>query len=576
MSNKRAARKKINGKLAKLIPLLASDKPDEVLNTAQAIARLLASVNLDFHDLVTFVTEEQAPPADLLRSPLEKDRDALLHLALARASFFHSDAGAAFADVIIDGHRATWQLPSQFADFLMHEFFLEKRRAPTAAAMQSALRTLIAHARFDGEQHDVHLRVAESNRRIYIDLGDREWRVVEIDEADWRIVTNPPVRFRRSPGMNPLPLPQRGGSIHQLRSFVNLNDTDFTLLVSVLLDGLRAGKPHPVLFLSGEEGTAKSTLAKIVRLLLDPNSTPLRTLPGTVRDLFVSAYNGYALNFDNLSKIAQPMSDALCQIATGSGFGSRRLYTDGGEFLVSGSRPIVLNGLANTITRSDLADRAIVLSLAPIKPERRLSETAFWTAFAAEHAQIFGAMLDAVVYGLKHEPLVRLDRLPRMADFVIRSVASEGAFADRGAFLCAFEASAVASTDTLIELDCVATAVSAFMIERTSWRGTATQLLHALTDGDRTEARVSQWASWPRNPSLFSSRLRAIAATLRKVNIEILFDKKMPDRRRTRIIELRKHEQEEPQFDVGAPDTADGADNTDGVSARRLEQAWHR
>jgi hypothetical protein len=332
MSDKRAAFSKITGKLAKLIPLLASDKPGEVLNTAQVIARLLASVKLDFHDLVTFVTGEQAPLAELLGSSREKDQDILLRLGLARASFFHSDEGAAFADVIVDGHRATWPLSSEFVDFLLHEFFLEERRAPTVAAMQSALRTLIAHARFDGEQHDVHLRVAESNRRIYIDLGDPERRAVEIDEVGWRIVTNPPVRFRRSPGMNPLPLPQPGGSIHQLRSFVNLNDTDFTLLVSVLLDGLRPGRPHPVLFLSGEEGTAKSTLARIVRLLLDPNSTPLRTLPGTVRDLFVSAYNGYALSFDNLSKITQQMSDALCQIATGSGFGLRRLYTDGGEF----------------------------------------------------------------------------------------------------------------------------------------------------------------------------------------------------------------------------------------------------
>jgi len=94
MSDQRAAFKVIIRKLAKLIPLFASDKPGEVLNTAQAIARLLASVNLDFHDLVTFVTEEPAPPGDLLRSPIEKDRDALLRLGLARASFFHSDAGA--------------------------------------------------------------------------------------------------------------------------------------------------------------------------------------------------------------------------------------------------------------------------------------------------------------------------------------------------------------------------------------------------------------------------------------------------------------------------------------------------
>ncbi len=170
------------------------------------------------------------------------------------------------------------------------------------------------------------------------------------------------------------------------------------------------------------------------------------------------------------------------------------------------------------------------------------------------------------------EPLVRLDRLPRMADFVIRSVASESAFAEEGAFLRAFEASAVESTETLIERDCVATAVSAFMIERDFWRGTATQLLGKLTDGDLTEAQVSRWTSWPRNPSLFSSRLRAVAASLRKVGIEVSFDKKMPDRRRTRIIEVRKSQQgerpQQPEYrDQQRPNagTAAVADSADGV-----------
>ncbi len=396
MSDKHAALKTIIARLAKLVPLLASDKPGEVFNAAQVIARLLASVKLDFHDLVTFVSGEEAPLGERPRSVLEKDQDALVRLGLVGASLFQSAEEVAFADVMLDGRRATWQLSSdEFADFLLRRFFLEKRRAPTVAAMQSALRSLKAHARFNGERHEVHLRVAESEHRIYVDLADRELQAVEITKSGWQIITNPPVKFRRTLGMRPLPPPKRGGSLLQLRRFVNLSDADFTLLVAVLLDGLHPGKPHPILYLSGEEGTAKSTLARIVRLLLDPSGQPLRALPGTVRDLFVAAHNGYAQNYDNVSRITGPISDALCQIASGSGFGTRRMYSDSGEFLVSGSRPVVLNGLANSITRSDLADRAVVLNLTPIKQEHRLSEAEFWNAFEKEHSQIFGAMLDA-------------------------------------------------------------------------------------------------------------------------------------------------------------------------------------
>ena len=545
MNDKRTALKTIFGKLEKLFRLLASDNPGEVFNAAQAMKRLLASAKLDFHDLITIMSGEEAPILDLLRSLLEKDQDALLRLGLAGASLFHSADREAFADVKVGRHRMTLQLSnSEFADWLLRQFFLEKRRAPSATAMRSAVSSLRAHALFEGERHEVHLRTAEYGGRIYVDLADEEWQAVEIDTSGWRIIRDPPVRFRRTPGMRPLPLPQRGGSIDQLRSFVNLNDNDFDLLVGVLLDALRAGKPHPVLYLAGDEGAAKSTLAKILRLLTDPNSTPLRALPGTVRELFVAVHNGYALAFDNISKIAVPMSDALCQISSGSGFGTRKLYTNSEEFLVSGSHPVVLNGLANCIPKSDLADRAVVLNPPPIKQEQRRSETEFWNAFEAERARIFGAMLDAIVHGLREAPNVRLERKPRMADFVMRAVACEGAYAKPGAFLRAFEASAVETTETLIKDDCVAKAISAFMIERDDWRGTATELLLELTDHDHTEAQVSRWASWPRNPSLFSSRLRAVAASLRKVGIEISFDRKTPDRRRTRIIELRKIETE--------------------------------
>jgi hypothetical protein len=579
MSDKCAALQTIIGKLAKLIPLLASDKPGEVLNAVQAIRNLLASAGLDLHDLVTLISGEEKPIVELLRSLLEKDDDVLLRLGRAGASLFHSQQGATFADVIVRKHRVTWQITSpEFEDWLLHQFFLERRRAPTASAMRNAIRSLSAQAKFEGDQHDVQLRAADSGGRIYLDLGDEQWRAVEMDKVDWRVV-EPPVRFRRTAAMRPLPLPQRGGSIHQLRRFVNLNESDFILLVAVLVDALRPGKPHPVLYLAGEEGTAKSTLAKIVRLLIDPSGTPLRTVPGKVRDFFVSAHNNYALSFDNISRITPAISDALCQISSGSGFGIRKLYTDGAEFLVGESRPVVLNGLANCITRSDLADRAAILNLAPIKQEDRRSEAEFWNDFEAERPQIFGAMLDVLVHGLREEPRVRsrLHRLPRMADFVIRSVACEGAFAAEGTFLRAFEASAVETTETLIEHDCVATAVRAFMIERCSWHGTATQLLLELTDCDRTEAQVSKWTSWPRNPSLFSNHLRTVAANLRKLGIEISFDKKTPDRRRTRIIEMCKIEQEaRPQQPerrpaaradsaAGVADDADGADGADGA-----------
>jgi hypothetical protein len=78
--------------------------------------------------------------------------------------------------------------------------------------------------------------------------ADESWRCIEIGAHGWRIADDPPVRFRRSAGMQPLPLPVRRGSIELLAPFLSLaSDNDFVLVVAWLLGALRAGGPYPVL-----------------------------------------------------------------------------------------------------------------------------------------------------------------------------------------------------------------------------------------------------------------------------------------------------------------------------------------
>ena len=57
---------------------------------------------------------------------------------------------------------------------------------------------------------------------------------------------------------------------------------------------------------------------------------------------------------------------------------TRRLFTDQDEMLFAAARPIILNGIEEVITRPDLADRAILLMLAPIAERQRRPETALW------------------------------------------------------------------------------------------------------------------------------------------------------------------------------------------------------
>src|SRR5262249_23050574 len=175
-----------------------------------------------------------------------------------------------------------------------------------------------------------------------------------------------PVRFRRAPGMLPLPEPRSGGSVADLRSFLNVkSEDDFELALAWLLAAMRDRGPYPVLALMGEQGSAKSTFATILRSLIDPNTAALRALPRPDRDLLISAANGWIVGYDNVSRIPSWLSDALCRLATGGGFSTRKLYTDDEEALFSAQRPVVLNGIEDFVNRADLADRTIFLTLDP-------------------------------------------------------------------------------------------------------------------------------------------------------------------------------------------------------------------
>ena len=134
-------------------------------------------------------------------------------------------------------------------------------------------------------------------------------------------------RFIRTPGMLPLPVPERGGSIEALARFLNLPGRDeFVLVVAWLLAALRSGGPYPLLAVAGEQGSSKTFLTKVLRALIDPNVAPVRAAPREERELFISARNSHVLAFDNLSNLPPWISDALCRLASGGSFAPPALY----------------------------------------------------------------------------------------------------------------------------------------------------------------------------------------------------------------------------------------------------------
>ena len=451
----------------------------------------------------------------------------------APVSLFHTATGVAYADLEIDQHRETWPIRSkQFRTWLRRRHYERTGEAMGLGTIRSILDLLEARAQFDAPERTIHIRVAQHADRIYLDLTDHRWQAVEVGPEGWRITSHPPVRFRRAAGMLPLPMPERGGSIETLASFLNLPARDDqVLVVSWLLGALQHPGPFPLLAIAGEQGSAKTVLSKILRALIDPNVAPVRALRREERD---ATSNGHVLAFHNLSNLPGWLSDALCRLASGGSFALRQLYTDADEVLFQAARPTILNGIEDVVTREDLADRAIFLTMGSLRDEQRRPETELWQQFELARPRILGALLDAVAHGLRMRDRMQFVRLPRMADFAKWATACETAFWPPSTFRKAYDANRRRAVEDAVEADPVAAYVRKIMAKQANWVGTASDLLDATAIcGDHLAGRI---VDWPKNPRALAGRLRRSQAFLRTLGIELAFHRE--GREGNRIIKM--------------------------------------
>jgi len=342
--------------------------------------------------------------------------------------------------------------------------------------------------------------------------------------------------------MRALPEPATGGTITTLRRFLNLgSDTNWILCLAWLVAACRPKGPYPMLLLQGEQGSAKSTTAKLLRKLIDPSVSPVRTPPRDDRDLLIAAANSWVISYDNLSGIPPWLSDALCRLATGGGFSTRELFTDSDEVFFDAMRPVILNGIDHLAERADLADRALILNLPPIEEHNRKDEAQLYAEFEHDLPKILGALFTVVCGALANLPRTRLERKPRMADFALWATAAEQALGfDPGTFIRAYSGNREEAVQETLEADPVGAAIIALMDslgdqrKAEHWEGTCKELQQALEPLVEEGARKSR--SWPKSPQATSGRLRRLATFLRESGIHITLPSKAGKGRRVLAI----------------------------------------
>lgn len=536
-----------------------NELPRCVPTTDEELDRLARAPAIDSEQEMQWIAGDLGIPIAVVRSEVKRRRKALARQEHAPremgqrervieigmdSSLWHDPDGNGFATIEVDGHREHYAVRSrQFARRLVAMYCdtysstgpqgETRPAAPSTQALREGIAALDAQCD-RGPEHEPRVRVGEHAGRLYLDLGRREWNAVEVDVDGWRVIDAPPVKFLRPPGLRPLPVPHAGGNVELLRPFVNLaGDADFMLVVGWLVAALSPRGPYPVLIVNGEQGSAKTTLSRVLRRLVDPNQAEARSAPRDERDLVIAARNGHMIVLDNLSTIDGALADAMCRIATGAGFSTRTLYTDTDETIIAVSRPQIANGIPDLATRPDLADRAIALLLPPLVQFR--TEAELWRDFETAAPQILGALLDALACALSNHDSVRLARPPRMADFATWVEAAAPAIGwQAGEFVACYEGNRRAAVETTIEADAIAVLVRELITRESSWAGTARDLFTLLNQ--QAGADIKQAKGWPSDPARLGNRLRRAAPGLRHLGIEVTF--RDQNRRRGRIIEL--------------------------------------
>lgn len=277
---------------------------------------------------------------------------------------------------------------------------------------------------------------------------------------------------------------------------------------------------HPILILSGEQGSGKSGASRLLKNLIDPGKASLLPEPKELRDLAISANNRWLLCFDNFSGISNRLSDTLCRVATGAGFSTRTLHKNDEETIFEFIRPILINGIDDLATRSDLLERAILVTLPTIPEDQRLTEDELEAKIEAIKPRILGVLLTAVSETLRALPKVQPAVLPRMADFARWAIAAETALGfERDSFLHAYSQNRQNAREIALEASPIAIALQRFMEFQENWQGSATELLEELEHLDN--GHLPKKRTWATSSRSLGRILRRIAPDLRAIGIEV-------------------------------------------------------
>lgn len=362
------------------------------------------------------------------------------------------------------------------------------------------------------------LRVHRTPGRIVLDLAQRNsTRCVVVTPDGWTVQDVPPpdVVFQAS-GL-PLPDPQRGGSVDELRVLLRweADDPRWLLVKGWLPCALLSDKPRPALFLLGPQGSAKSTTGRFITGVLDPK--PAGVLGSgfgkKLSDEETKALKSYIPSWDNVSNLSDDGADFLSRMVTGEHAQRRQLYTDTDVISIGYRRTAVITGINMPRgVKPDTLDRLILLALTRIEGER-LSEDRLDAEWEKAQPRVLAGVLDLAVRMLAGLAAAENPRKLRMGDY------AEALWAmGREVYDVYADNVTTARGDMAQDDPFIGTLVRWLRDCGGEWEGTAEE---AVEQGGlwRDFSREASW--WPKNGRSMSEQLNRCSELLVAVGITV-------------------------------------------------------
>ena len=202
---------------------------------------------------------------------------------------------------------------------------------------------------------------------IYYDLGDDNFTMLVINGLEFQLIPyskSSPI-FARSPDILIQTVDESADDVDYLGQWCDILNIKDKLLnkvhtIAMYLPDIET----PFMFFNSEYGSGKTTAAEEIKMLVDPTSSHVTKMPEDIGDIQTILSARCVTIFDNLNKLNQDQSDALCRALTGDSKDQRMLYSDNTLYTTSyKNKKIVLTGTSADIDYPDFISRTVFYEL---------------------------------------------------------------------------------------------------------------------------------------------------------------------------------------------------------------------